>query len=159
VKSHYKTVPIIDLSTGETVDPAYPKTAPDHVFIQGVLKNEALALSHSANPPQLLTKWISAGISQEPKERSSSPPKRGNGNLGSLRSGNHDQDWKEGRDEKFDFMSGDVSKAAKVLHPAPNAARLDENFATEGGEAVTFEDALKTHRLLERIARAAGLEL
>lgn len=58
-----------------------------------------------------------------------------------------------------DYLTADTGAAAKVGFPGANTARQYMGFATEGAELVTFEDALKLHKLLKRIADTAGWEL
>lgn len=141
------------------VNPAYPKTAPDHVFIQGTLENDAIASitfrKAKSAADNVGFRWYITGTKGEivitteegvwqggkPSERSIK-----------LKIG------KEGEAEEIDFMIDDISPAGKVPFPGTNTARIYENFAKDE-EVVTFEDALKVHHLLERIAKSAGWEL
>jgi predicted dehydrogenase len=159
LSAQYKTIPIVD-SSGQVVDPEYPKTSPDHIFVQGTLDNEAvisIAFRKSASAADGVGyRWYITGTLGELAITNSEAPwaygVTANRNI-LLKLG------KEGATEEVDYTSEDTSRAAKLPIPTRNTARIYENFAREGGEVVTFEDALKTHRLLARIAESAGWEV
>jgi predicted dehydrogenase len=58
-----------------------------------------------------------------------------------------------------EFGKDDTTLAEKVVFPATNTARQYEAFAARDGEVITFEDALKNHRLMQRIASSSGWEM
>jgi predicted dehydrogenase len=158
LNSQYHTVPLIDIATGQVVEAAYPKTAPDNVLVQGILENGAtasLALRTSKSAVDgTKFRWIITGTEGEieylvpeaaygaAKQQLSFKLKLRNARV----------------TEKVEIRIGD-SPAAKVPAPGTGIATLYENFATEDGEVVSFESALKTHQLLERIANSTGVEI
>lgn len=160
LKSHYPTVPILDTSTGIVVK-AYPKTAPDHIFLQGELENGALASLAYRKPGSCVDKtgfrWYISGVEGEilitTDEKAWQSPSSPSTRSIKVRSGN-----KEGEAEVINFTPDDDYLASNVPPPGTNTARQYEAFA-RGGEIVTFESSLKTHRLLEKIANSAGLSL
>ncbi|KAI0132467.1 hypothetical protein BJ170DRAFT_249111 [Xylariales sp. AK1849] len=164
LKSQYTAIPIIDLSTGQVVDPAYPKTAPDHIFVQGTLVDDVVASIAFRKAKSAADntgfRWIITGTEGE---IALTVPEgqwqwRDKATLGGwslkLKVG------KAAETEEIDAATlVDTSAAAKVESPGTNTARIYQSFANGGGLEATFESALKTHRLLERIAKSAGWEL
>lgn len=160
LKSHYSTVPIIDPSNGQVVNPAYPKTAPDHIFIQGTLENDAVASITFRKAKSAVDKvgfrWYITGTGGEivitkdekPQQHGLSPKQSIKLKIG-----------KEGEAEVVDFTADDTCRAAKVPYPGTNTARVYESFARTDGEVLSLESALKTQHLLERIAKSAGWEM
>lgn len=155
LKSQINSVPILDLSTGQIVDPAYHKTAPDHILIQGTLKSNAVASIAFRKAKSAADKtglrWYITGTegeivitTEEGNWQFGSPSER----LIKLKLNS------EAKAEEIEFGT---ELAAKVAFPGTNSAILYESFS-QGKEVPTFESALKTHRLLERIASSAGWE-
>lgn len=158
LKSQFTTVPLIDLSTGQIVEPAYPKTAPDHISIQGTLESNAVASIAFRKAKSAADKtglrWYITGTE------------------GEIVITTEEGDWQfghasersiklklsgEAEAQEVEFDTDSASSSAKVAFPGTNTARLYESFS-QGAEVPTFESALKTHRLLERIAKSAGWE-
>ncbi|KAF4629044.1 hypothetical protein G7Y89_g9105 [Cudoniella acicularis] len=160
LKSQINTIPIIDPSNGQVVNPAYHKTAPDSIFVQGTLENDALASivfrkARSA-ADNVGFRWYITGTEGEIVITTEEGVwQHGISSKRSIKL----KIGKEGETEQIDFSTGDISRASKVPSPGTNTARQYESFAKPDGEVVTFESALKTHRLLEKIAKSAGWEL
>lgn len=160
LKTQYPIIPVIDMSNGQVIDPAHPKTSPDHIFVHGTLVGGAvasLAFRKAKSPADnKALRWYITGTDGEIEitmpeahwqfgidERSSLKLKIG----------------KTKEAESIAWMPSDPSPADKVMSPGTNTARLYERFAKGDGVGATFESALKTHKLLERIAKSAGWEL
>lgn len=150
-------------SEGVLVNPAYPKTSPDQVLVQGVLESNAVASIQVRKPKAevdgVTFRWIISGTEGEievlvPHEEwlrshwQFGEPKR----TLRLRIGDSEA-------QNVDFLVGDEFEGKVPLHAA-NVARQYRAFAKgDTKEAVsTFESALRTHRLLDRIIKAAGWE-
>ncbi|RYP48897.1 hypothetical protein DL768_005259 [Monosporascus sp. mg162] len=154
LKSYITDVTVVD-SNGE-VTQTIRKTAPDHMFIQGTLESGAIAsIAHRKSKSAVDNtgvRWVITGTEGELEVTSPeaswqmSPPGR------ALR-------MKLGRGEvqHIDYLTkGDVIEAT-VPSVAANMARLYDNFAKgDKKNYATFESALETHRLLDRILRSAG---
>ncbi|KAI1111798.1 oxidoreductase [Nemania sp. NC0429] len=153
------TIPSISVlnAKGTVVNPAYPKTAADQVVVQGILESDALvsiSLRHpGADADGASFRWIISGTEGEievivPQSGwQMGEPKR------TLK-------LKTGADEaqEVDFLAEDELEG-KVPAVSANVARQYRAFAKGDTEAAaTFESALKNHRLLDRIVRAAGWE-
>ncbi len=159
LKSEHANVPIIDPTNGQVVNPAYPKTVPDHIIVQGILENGAIAsiaLRTTSSPADAIGfRWYITGTEGEilvttgEEAWTSSVSSRRSIKLTTS---------KGAKVEDIDFTPSETSRADTVAPPGTNTARQYESFA-RGDEVVTFEAALKTHRLLERIAKSAGWEL
>jgi predicted dehydrogenase len=159
LKSHYTRVPVIDVSNGQVIDPAHPKTSPDHIFVHGTLEGDAVASIAFRKPRSAADntgfRWYITGTDGEivitvPEEHWQFG--LGEGTSLKLKVGKAEQA------ENVEWMSGS-SPGDKVPSPGTNTARLYESFAKGKGVEATFESALKTHLLLERIAKSAGWEL
>ncbi|KAI1426485.1 oxidoreductase [Xylaria sp. FL1777] len=142
---------------GVLVNPAHPKTSADQVLVQGILESGAVvSISHRkprAEVDGVNFRWVISGSEGEiealiPKSMwQFGEPKR----TLKLRIGD-----KEAVD--VDFLAGDELES-KVPAIATNISRQYRDFAKGNSETVaTFESSLKTHRLLDRITRAAGWE-
>ncbi|KAI0478078.1 oxidoreductase [Xylaria cf. heliscus] len=150
-------------SDGVLVNPAYPKTSADEILVQGILESEAVVSIHARKPKVEVDgvsfRWIISGTEGEieviiPRAQW-------------LRS-----HWQFGEPERtlrlkigdnevqnVDYLANDEFEG-KVPVMAANVARQYRAFAKgDTEEAIaTFESALKTHRVLDRIIRAAGWE-
>lgn len=140
------------------MNPGYPKTAPEHVFLQGTLENDAIASitfrKAKSAADEVGFRWYITGsegeiviTTEEGSWQMGDPNKRSI----KLKIGKNDA-------EEVDFTTGENSPASKVAFPATNTARQYEDFANGSDEVVTFESALRTHRLLDRIVKSAGWE-
>lgn len=156
LKSTFSSVPILD-TKGRVVNPAYPKTSPDQILVQGILESDAVAsisLRHpKADVDGVSFRWIITGTEGEieviiPQSNwQFGNPKR----TLKLRIGTNEA-------QNVEFLSNDDLEG-KVPAVAANIARQYRAFAKGDTEVVaTFESALKTHQLLDRILGAAGWE-
>ncbi|KAI1874850.1 uncharacterized protein JN550_002279 [Neoarthrinium moseri] len=160
LKAQYKTTSVVDLSNGQIVDPAYPKTSPDHIFVQGTLESDAVASiafrkAHSAADSTGF-RWIITGTDGELVVTAPEGHFQFTSEQWSLK-------LKTGRGQAVEYeeipLTGlDKSPASKVQFPGTNIARVYQSFANGDGLEASFESATKTHRLLGRIAKSAGWE-
>ncbi|KAI0203578.1 oxidoreductase [Astrocystis sublimbata] len=156
MKSAVTEIPIIN-GKGEVVNPAYHKSVPEHVLIQGILESGALA-SISARKSKnevddVSFRWIISGTEGEievlvPKFAwQMGNPER----TLRLKVGTNDA-------ENVDFMGNDKFES-NVPMLAANVARQYAALAKGDPNAFAdFNSALKTHVLLDRIVKAAGWE-
>ncbi|RDL34477.1 Uncharacterized protein BP5553_07605 [Venustampulla echinocandica] len=158
--SQYPTVIIIDPATGQIVNPAYPKTAPEHIFITGTLESSAVASLAFRKPKSAADRvgfrWYITGTEGE----IAITTEEGSWQGGGIRE-KRKISLKVGKADSVDvgFGKDDTTLAEKVAFPATNTARQYEAFAARDGEVITFEDALRNHRLLQRIANSSGWEM
>ncbi|KAK1754282.1 putative oxidoreductase [Echria macrotheca] len=159
------TVSLINLATREVIDPEYPRTAPDHIMVQGQLETGAVAsigFRHTlSSVDSVAIKWIISGTNGEIEVLF---PER-LGKVGSQWQTAHPgatlkvRVGREPEVELVDFnaMAGPNDAVAGLSPVAMNTGLLYDAFAHgEEEKYATFETALRTHRLLDRIARAAG---
>ncbi|KAK5654678.1 hypothetical protein OQA88_7002 [Cercophora sp. LCS_1] len=162
LSTQWPTIALLN-ATGEVVNPAYPRTSPDHILVQGKLESGAVAsisFRHTKSAvDKTCIKWIIAGTDGEIEVTLAE-------RLGAMES-----QWqvaspsfkltvRVGREEvgEFDLSSVSDDLVAEGLDVvALNTGLLYEAFA-KGDESryASFETALKTHQLLERIVKAAG---
>jgi predicted dehydrogenase len=158
LKSQYPTVPVLDSVTGQVVEKAHPKTSPDNILIQGILENGAtasIALRTSKSAVDgMKFRWIITGTEGEIEYLiPEAAPYKANQQLSFKVKLNNAQTIEEIE------MTAVNSPAANVPFPGTGTARLYENFASEDGEVVSFESALKTQQLLEKIAKTSGFDI
>lgn len=144
------------MATGKVVDPAYPRTSPDQILVQGSLASGAVASiafrKAGASADDQGLRWIISGSDGEIELTTGS---------GFWQYGGVDQ-WSlrvkvgKGEMEKIDLLTLDSSPAAAIPEPATNTARVYQSFAKGAGLEATFESATKTHRLLDKIAKSSG---
>ncbi|KAI0905368.1 oxidoreductase [Ustulina deusta] len=156
LKSTVSSMKILD-SKGVVVNPAYPKTSPDQAVVQGVLESGAVA-SISLRKPRaeidgVSFRWIISGTEGEVEIIIPQSHWQFGGSKRTLRLKIGDKETHD-----VDFLAGDEFES-KVPAISANVARQYRAFARGNLETVaTFESSLKTHRLLDRIIRAAGWE-
>ncbi|KAI1289019.1 oxidoreductase [Xylaria venustula] len=156
MKSAITEIPIVNRK-GEVVNPAYHKTAPEHVLIQGILESGALASISSRKSKNEVDdvsfRWIISGTEGEIEilvpqfSWQMGHPAR----TLKLRVGTNDA-------ENVDFIGKDKFES-NVPVLAANVAR--QYAALAKGDTNAFADfgsALRTHVLLDRITQAAGWE-
>ncbi|KAI1122443.1 oxidoreductase [Nemania abortiva] len=142
---------------GELVNPAYPKSGADQILVQGILESGAVASIAVRGPradvDDVSFRWVISGTEGQieviiPHNNwQFSEPKR----TLKLRIGKNEV-------QTVDFLSGDEFDG-KLPQLSTNVARQYLAFAKGDTErVVTFESALKTKRLLDRIIKAAGWE-
>jgi predicted dehydrogenase len=161
IKAHlhnnFPTVPVLDME-GQVVNPAHPRSSPDHIFVQGTLENGCLASiayrKSKAAVDGVGYRWYITGTDGEIEVRLSEGHWQFNQVKKSLR-------LKVGTEEtqEIEFLAKDDYAEANVKAPGTNTARQYQGFAKGDTEAcATFESALKTHRLLDKILKSAGWE-
>lgn len=138
------------------VDPAYLVTAPDTIFIQGLLENGGVASLALRSVRTAVDdtgfRWIISGNKGE-IELTTKP-----GVIAFLPPGGSQirvRKWGSEADV-VDFETGEGEHVRKISPPGPNVARVWEAFAKgeEDGYA-SIEESLKTHELLEKIHKDA----
>ncbi|KAH8124566.1 hypothetical protein FP744_10006351 [Trichoderma asperellum] len=154
--TQYPTVKLLDTKTGQIVDPAYPRKAPDHMFVQGVLNNGAIASVNYRRNPQLVgkpTRWVITGTEGEIEFTVDGPM---------LQMGSHPREIriKTAKEENgarvVAWGEGTPAHVEGVAFPGQNTAYLFEDFAVSKEGAPDFEDALRLHKLLDRILKDAN---
>lgn len=149
-------MPLLNLATGEVIDPAHPKTSPDHILVQGILKSGAAAsivfrrVSSAIDDEGI--RWLITGSEGEIEiiipgigthAQMANP-----GRTLRLRSGG-------GKTQNVSFDQSEPEYISSVPHIGSNTARLYKGFAENAGGYADFESALKTYELLERIVQEA----
>ncbi|TFB01578.1 Galactose/lactose metabolism regulatory protein GAL80 [Trichoderma ghanense] len=156
LSKQYPIVKLFDVSTGQVTNPGVPRTAPDHIFVQGVLESGAVASINYHRPGALLGKsfrWLISGTEGEIEFTLD----------GYLQLGHSEREIRiktvhePGEVRVVEWKGETPEHVESVAFPGQNTARVWEAFAAGGDEGVaSFEDGLRVHRLLERIAREAG---
>jgi predicted dehydrogenase len=148
-----KTVPVFNLA-GELVNPAHPKSSPDHMLVQGILSSRAVASIIFRKPLSAVDnvgiRWLITGTKGEieittPEQQwqMAHPDMKLRVKIG------NESDARE-----VDYRSGAAAddRLSGLDHVALNTAYTYAAFAeNDQTRYATFESALKTHRLLERI--------
>jgi predicted dehydrogenase len=154
-------IPVMN-AKGEMINAGYKKTCPDHVFLHGILESGAIASiaqRHTGTSADGVgVHWIISGTEGEIEVTVPDTPLQAQWQFGDpgralkLRIGT-------GEIQNVKFLdNGDVLEA-NVPFPGTNTARMYKEFAKGDSDVVpTFESAIKTHRLLDRIAKSAGWE-
>jgi predicted dehydrogenase len=150
-----KTAKMVDDSYN-VVDPAYPVTAPDTVFIQGVLENGGVASLALRSVRTAVDdsgfRWIISGTKGE-IDLTTKP-----GMIAGLPSGGSQirvRKW--GSEAKVvEFEADEGEHINKISAQGRNVARVWDAFAKGDRDGYALiEDSLKTHELLEIIHRDA----
>ncbi|KAK3382658.1 putative oxidoreductase [Lasiosphaeria ovina] len=162
--TQWPTIPIVD-KAGEVVNPAYPKTVPDHIMVQGRLASGAaasLSFRHTkASGDGTGIRWIIAGTEGEiavtlPESLADISAQW---QTSYPRAKVH---VRVGRDEpvEVDLDAGFAAHDPAVLaleHTPLNTGLVYDAFAHgDKSRYADFASALRTRRLLERIAKAGG---
>jgi predicted dehydrogenase len=154
-QTNYKQSTLVDTS-GQVVDANYRKTSPDHILVQGLTEQGVLSsftVRKSKAPiDDAGIRWIISGTKGEV---SITGPEMWQTLDKELHL--HVRKGSEAPEEvEFDALRVDV--ADKVAPIGANVASMYHAFA-KGDESkyATFESATKTHRLLDRIRKAAGV--
>jgi hypothetical protein len=139
----------------------HPKTSPDHILVQGTLASGATAsiAYYTAPTPTVDSKGIQWTIT---------------GTEGQIQVVTHEGQWQmfeapaislkvrsgKGEVEELDLVGGDGSVVESMGEKGRNTARLYEAFVSHDDghrdRFPDFEDALKTHELLDWIRKEAG---
>jgi predicted dehydrogenase len=155
LKTFAKTVPIFN-TAGEVVNPAYPRTSPDHILVQGTLSSGAVASIIFRKPKSAVDnigfRWIITGTggeievtTKETQWQMADPSMKLRVKIG-----------KESEAREVDYTGDADDQLSRLDHIALNTARSYVAFAeNDQTRYATFESALKTHRLLDRIVKSA----
>ncbi|KAL7805681.1 hypothetical protein V8C44DRAFT_352019 [Trichoderma aethiopicum] len=155
LSKQYPIMKLFDMSNGQITNPAVPRTAPDHIFVQGVLQSGAVASINYHRPGALLGKnfrWLISGTEGEIEFTVD----------GYLQIGNSEREIRiktvhEPSEVRVVEWKGEMPKHVEsVPFPGQNTALVWEAFASGEEGVADFEDGLRVHRLLDRIAREAG---
>ncbi|KAH8895563.1 putative oxidoreductase [Thozetella sp. PMI_491] len=158
LKTQFSDVTVYN-TKGEVVNPAYKKTTPDHVLVQGILTNGAVGSVVMRKPQEaadgLGVYWLITGTEGEIEvtvpegpPMCTAPPGR------KLR-------VKIGKNEarEIDFQDTENIVNLEWNHNAHNVARLYDAFANgDTTRYATFESALKTRRLMDEIVKKANFK-
>ncbi|KAH8176790.1 oxidoreductase family, NAD-binding rossmann fold domain-containing protein [Sarocladium implicatum] len=149
LKVQDKTAKTLD-NEGNVVDPAYPTTSPDTMFIQGVLANGALASltlrSIRSAVDDTGFRWIVSGTKGE-MEYTSGPGIMADLPAGKIRV----RTW-GGDVEDVSVDEQEPEHVKKVSAPGGNVARVWEAFHNgDGKRAASIMDSLRIHELLGEI--------
>ncbi|SPO05380.1 related to dehydrogenases and related proteins [Cephalotrichum gorgonifer] len=143
---------------GEVVDPAYKKTAPDDIFVQGILESGALAS-------------INFFKSETPVSDKRSFVWRITGTEGEIELASPEMVWqignpaaritirvgKSGEPQEVELDSQDPAISAGVPFMGQNTALVYDAYAKgDTSRYATFEQATQTHRLLQKILVASN---
>ncbi|KAI0184396.1 putative oxidoreductase [Xylaria flabelliformis] len=161
LKKTVNEVPIFN-PQGKLVNPGYLKTSPDQMLVQGVLESDAVASIQVRKPKieadGVAFRWLISGTEGELEVII---PNTGFGSNWQFGDTQRTLRLRVGNDEaqNVDFLANDEFEG-KVPTSAANVARQYRAFA-KGGEqeaVATFNSALRSHKLLDRIIKAAGWE-
>ncbi|OHW93792.1 oxidoreductase family protein [Colletotrichum incanum] len=141
----------------KVIDPAYPKSSPDHILVQGKLQSGAIASLNfrttGVSVDNIRGRWIISGTKGE-IEASWGP--------GIMWQG-HDPGKKlkvklaTGEEREIELKKSDAPAVANVSDLGLNTALILDAFAKgDGSRYADFESALKNHRLLEEILQKSG---
>lgn len=153
-KTYQKTSPLFG-ADGTVVDPAYKVTAPEYILVQGVLESGAVASINVRCTPASVDnvgfRWL---ISGSEGEIEFTAPAGGYIQGEMPNSKIFLRNWKD-ETEEVDFKRDEPAHVAISDHGI-NTARLYESFAMGDEDGYPSIDwALKVHRLIERIKKAA----
>ncbi|KAK3374162.1 hypothetical protein B0T24DRAFT_657769 [Lasiosphaeria ovina] len=155
------TVSVLDMETGEVVNPAYTRTAPDHIIVQGRLESGAVA-SISFRGTKLAIndssiQWIISGTEGEIEI---TVPASSQWQVQDAQPKLRLKINKEAEVEEVDYdaeLDTDHDDVAGLDRTALNIGLVYEAYRKGDTDRYpTFEDALKLHKLLHRIATVAN---
>ncbi|GKT44957.1 galactose/lactose metabolism regulatory protein gal80 [Colletotrichum spaethianum] len=150
-------VPLHNADRTKVIDPAYPKSSPDHILVQGKLENGATASLNfrtaSVTVDNIGARWIISGTKGEIEAswgpgmmwQAHNPSKKLKVKLAT------------GEEREVELKKPGTPAVAKVPDLGLNTALILDGFAK--GDALRyadFEAALKNHRLLEEILQRSG---
>lgn len=142
-------------SKGEVVDPAYRRTSPDHIFVQGVTEQGVISSlvfrNSKGTTDDTGIRWIISGTKGEVSITGSE--------MWQLLDKELKLRVKIGGEpaQNVSFDDHRVAAAEKVKPMAANVTSVYHAFAKgDKTKYATFESAAKTSRLLERIRQASA---
>ncbi|KAK4072011.1 hypothetical protein Trihar35433_4075 [Trichoderma harzianum] len=151
----YPTVKLIDFTTGEVTDPARKKTSPDHIFVNGKLKSGAVASLSFRKVTKTVDgkglRWFISGTKGELEITIDGP----NFQMDIAKKQLRLVDNSVGVTQDIDFTDAqELAYVKSVPVMGQNTSRLCEKFVAAPTEVANFDDALKLHQLLDKIAAA-----
>ncbi|KAL6825514.1 hypothetical protein J3E69DRAFT_355515 [Trichoderma sp. SZMC 28015] len=157
VDIQYPTVKLIDFTTGEVTDPARKKTSPDHIFVNGKLESGAVASLSFRKVTKTVDgkglRWLISGTKGELEITIDGP----NFQMDIAKKQLRLVDNSVGVTQDIDFTDAqELAYVKSVPAMGQNTSRLCEKFVTAPIEVANFDDALKLHQLLDKIAAAAN---
>ncbi|UKZ83042.1 hypothetical protein TrVFT333_010843 [Trichoderma virens FT-333] len=153
----YSTVKLIDFETGEVTEPARKKTAPDHIFVNGKLESGAVASLSFRKVTKTVDgkglRWFISGTKGELEITIEGPNFQMDVAAKQLRLVENST----GQTQDVDFTDAqELPYVKNVPVMGANTSRLCEKFVVAPTEVADFDDALKLHQLLDKIAEAAN---
>ncbi|RDW60620.1 hypothetical protein BP6252_12003 [Coleophoma cylindrospora] len=156
LENRYNTVALVDMATGQVVDPAYPRTSPDQVLLQGILKSGAVAsvsarMSNNLTVDSIGYRWIITGTEGEIEVTAPYAQWQGSPAGKKIK-------VTVGQEGKTEEVAWDENPAYFDTVPdiGKNVAAVYRAFAEGRKEDYTdFNEAVVLHRLLDNYAAAA----
>lgn len=156
LKSDVDTVPLYKADRSSVVDPAYPKSSPDHILVQGVLQNGALASIACRTTPvtagEVGARWIISGTKGEIEAV-------WDGGQWQIHSPSKQLKYKlvGGEEKNVTLETGKLPEGVEVSAAGLNTVLIFDAFANgDASRYADFETALKNHVLLETILKKSG---
>lgn len=152
VKAQYPTINIVN-AAGDTIVHDHLKTAPDHVFVQGILESGALASisfrTVASTVDNVGIRWLISGTKGEIEVTT---PQM----LWQIRSEGWTLKIKNGTEDAKDVEFGISKEDYAESFLGINTARLYEAYADkETDKYADFEDGLATHCALQKILQSS----
>ncbi|KAK2033299.1 oxidoreductase family protein [Colletotrichum zoysiae] len=150
-------IALLNADRTKVIDPAYPKSSPDHILVQGKLGNGATASlnfrSTSVSVDNNGGRWIISGTKGEIEAS------WGHGLMWQSHNSSKKLRVKlaTGEERDVELVKSDSPAIANVPDVGLNTAVILDAFAKgDGSRFADFGSALKTHRLLEEILKRSG---
>lgn len=155
--TQYSTVKLVNFATGEVTDPARKRTAPDHMFLHGKLESGAIASIAFRKGTKTVDgkglRWLISGTKGELEITIDGPNFQMDVAKKHLRLVQN----LDGQTQYIDFSDPQELDYVKGIPPMErNTSRLFEKLVAAPTEVANFEDALKLHQLLDKIAKTAN---
>lgn len=153
----YSPVKLIDFTTGEVTDPARKRTSPDHMLLNGKMESGAVASISFRKATKTVDgkglRWLISGTKGELEITIDGP----NFQMDLAKKQLRLVENSNGQTQEIDLTDSQELSYVKNIPPmGTNTSRLCEKFVVAPTEVASFEDALKLHQLLDRIAEAAN---
>ncbi|EFQ32358.1 oxidoreductase family protein [Colletotrichum graminicola] len=148
---------LLNADRTKVIDPAYPKSSPDHILVQGKLRNGATASLNfratSVTVDNIGGRWVISGTKGEIEAS------WGHGTMWQM----HDPSSKlrvklaTGEERNVELLRPDSPATGNVQDAGLNTAVILDAFAKgDSSRFADFGSALETHRLLEEILQRSG---
>ncbi|KAK0380903.1 oxidoreductase family protein [Colletotrichum limetticola] len=156
LKSDVDSVPLYKADRSSVIDPAYPKSSPDHILVQGVLQNGAVASIACRTTPvtvgEVGARWIISGTKGEIEAV-------WDGGQWQIHSPSKQLKYKlvGGEEQKVILETGKLPDGVEVSAAGLNTLLIFDAYAKgDTSRYADFETALKNHVLLETILKKSG---